>query len=416
MRKLLAVILIGAALLGCSGGTPQAVPSQDLPADYYAGILRMYPFREVVRETPPRGYKPFMISHYGRHGVRFHADDTQGEKVYAVLDSAHRNAHLTPLGEQLYDYIVRFYNLYAGHAGDLTQKGRMQQRELAHRMWDRYPEVFKAKPEITAVSTLVPRVILSMGAFCDGLKDRAPSLWIPQRCSKPDAAILAPHQFIREFRDKEKVGWALARELSEEIIPTEDFCERIFGKRDYSIASYPSSVSFMRNVCFLLSNAPGLDVELPPAPEVFTAEELKLIWEGNNAVHYFNYGLHPGTSFVPEMRPLLNHIVSQAQEDIAAGKPTVRLRFGHDVDIMALLVMLEAEGWTGVTTDIHEIKNVWQNWRVPMAANLQFIFWRHPRKADILLQVLLNEEPINLPLEPVAGSFYSWKEFEEYYL
>lgn len=51
------------------------------------------------------------------------------------------------------------------------------------------------------------------------------------------------------------MGWVLARELSEEIIPTEDFCERIFGKQDYAIPSYPSSVSFMRNVCILLSNA-----------------------------------------------------------------------------------------------------------------------------------------------------------------
>ena len=79
------------------------------------------------------------------------------------------------------------------------------------------------------------------------------------------------------------------------------------------------------------------------------------------------------------------------------------------------LVMLQAEGWTGSTSDLQEVKNVWQNWRIPMAANLQLVFFRHPRKEEVLLQVLLNEEPVVLPIEPVTGHFYSWKAFETYY-
>lgn len=414
MKKILTAIFVALALWGCSV-RQAAVPEPAVPGDYYAGVLRMYPFKDIVRETPPRGYKPFLISHYGRHGARFHGDDTQGVKVYAVLDSAYRNGHLTPLGEELYDYIGRFYTLYEDHAAELTEKGRLQHRELAHRMWDAYPEVFQSKPEITAMATLVPRVILSMGAFCDGLKDRDPSLWVPQRSNKTDVIHLAPHQLIPAARDKEKLSWAAAREFGLEYIPTEAFLERVFGDGAYAISSYPSAVSFMRNVVYLLANAPGLDVELPVAPAVFSPEELERIWETDNAVHYQNYGLFPERSFVPEMKPLLEHILTQAHEDIASGKPAVRLRFGHDVDIMALLVMLQAEGWTGSTSDLQEVKNVWQNWRIPMAANLQLVFFRHPRKEEVLLQVLLNEEPVVLPIEPVTGHFYSWKAFETYY-
>ena len=414
MRKLLVTILAAFIVLGCSE-RPAGISEPEIPADYYAGVLRMYPFKKIVRETPPQGYKPFMISHYGRHGARFHGDDTQGRKIYDVLDSAHRNASLTPLGEELYDYIGRFYSLYEGHAAELTEKGRLQHRELAHRMWDAYPEVFKAHPEITACATLVPRVILSMGAFCDGLKDRDPALWVQQQSNKADVVFLAPHQLISDFKEKEKVSWAVARDFGLEIIPTEAFLERIFGDRNYAIPSYPSAVSFMRNVCYLISNAPGLDVDLPEVPVVFSQEELERLWETDNAVHYQNYGLYPERSFIPEMRPILEHIVKQAAEDIASGKPVVRLRFGHDVDIMALLVLLQAEGWTGSTSDLKEVKNVWQNWRIPMAANLQFVFFRHPRKEDVLLQVLLNEEPVQLPLEPVTGHFYQWNAFESYY-
>lgn len=414
VKRLLATVVVAFSVSGCTGNRT-AAPEPEIPMDYYAGVLRMYPFKDIARETPPKGYKPFMISHYGRHGARFHGDDTQGLKVYAVLDSAHCNGHLTQLGEELYSYIGAFYQLYAGHAAELTEKGRLQHRELAHRMWDAYPEVFKAHPEITAVATLVPRVILSMGAFCDGLKDRDPSLWTVQRSNQTDLIDLAPHQLIPDFKGKERLSWAAAREFGLEHIHTEAFIERIFGDSDYAIPSYPSAVSFMRNVGYLLSNAPCLDVELPVAPAVFSPEELERIWEVDNTVHYQNYGPCPETSFISQMHPLLEHIISQAQEDIASGKPTVRLRFGHDVDIMALLVMLEAEGWTGATGCLHEVKNVWQNWRIPMAANLQFVFFRHPRKEEILLQVLLNEESVTLPIESVTGHFYSWKEFETYY-
>lgn len=413
MKRILLTVIVALSVVGCT--VRRTVSTEpDVPTDYYAGVLRMYPFKDVVRETPPKGYTPFMISHYGRHGARFHGDDTQGLKVYAVLDDAHQNTCLTPLGEELYQYIGAFYQLYEGHSGDLTEKGRLQHRELAHRMWDAYPEVFKAKPEISAAATLIPRVILSMGAFCDGLKDRDPSLWIPQRSTKPDAAILAPHQQIPGFRDIERVSWGVARDFGENYIPTEAFLERIFGDPHYPIPSYPSAVSFMRNVGYLLSNAPCLDVDLPEAPKVFSDLELERIWETDNLVHYQNYSVCPETSFVPQMRSLLAHIISQADDDIASGKPTVRLRFGHDVDIMALLVMLQAEHWTESTGDLHEVKNVWQNWRVPMAANLQFVFFRHPREDEILLQVLLNEEQIHLPLDPAVGNFYTWKEFENY--
>ena len=98
-RKLLISISVALTLCGCSSRQATA-PEPEVPRDYYAGVLRMYPFKDIVRETPPRGYQPFMISHYGRHGARFHGDDTQGVKVYAVLDSAYRNGHLTPLGRE----------------------------------------------------------------------------------------------------------------------------------------------------------------------------------------------------------------------------------------------------------------------------------------------------------------------------
>ena len=45
------------------------------------------------------------------------------------------------------------------------------------------------------------------------------------------------------------------------------------------------------------------------------------------------------------------------------------------------------------------------------------IFYRPKKgKGDILVKVLLNENETTLPLKPVAGPYYKWSDFREYYM
>ncbi len=404
-------ILLAAVLLvsACSSNGP-VLPEASLPADYYAGTLRMYPFREIDPVKPPKGYEPFMISHYGRHGARFHGDDTQGEKVYEALCAG----PLTEQGKELRDFIGLYYDRFAGHVSDLTEKGRLEQRELAHRMWKAYPSLFKRDPEITAVSTSAPRCILSMGAFCDGMKDKKPSLWIKQSSSKSYDNFLQPQKLIPGFTDKEKDAWRIAREFCADTIDPRAFIERIFGDPDYRVESYPSNVSFMRNVHYLLCQAPAMDLTLPPAPEVFTPEERSKVWEGDNLKYYLNYGYYRDSVGVNAASAIMADILHKAKDDIESGKQTVRLRFGHDANLMSLLAYMGVPEFTGATSDLHMVKDLWQEWRIPFAANLQLVFYRNSAD-DVLILPLLNEEPVKLPLEPVENIFYSWEDFEKRY-
>lgn len=391
-----------------SGFDVSADGTIERPADYTMGTLRMYSFDEISLPTPPRGYKPFMISHYGRHGARFHGDDTQGKKVYAVLDSAHHGGLLTPLGEELYAYIGLYYDLYAGHAADLTQKGREQQRLLALRMKKNYPSVFTGKTFIEARSTPVPRCILSMGAFCDGL-----GVWVRQSASKAYSPILAPQLSLPEFEEKSRRSWAVARAEATKLIDPSAFLERVFGNAGYEVPSYPSEVSFMRNVYYLLSNAPCLDVDLPKVPEVFKPEEWESLWEVDNLVYYA--GGYASEEGVAASASLWQDIVERADAGIASGRPMVDLRFGHDSHLMSLLSYLGVKEWAGRTDGLERVKDVWQNWRIPMAANLQMVFYRHPQKNDILVRFLLNEKPLELPIEAGDGLFYSWETVKKAY-
>ena len=43
--------------------------------DKAGGVYYAYPTRETHPTPPPKGYKPFHISHYGRHGSRYLISD-----------------------------------------------------------------------------------------------------------------------------------------------------------------------------------------------------------------------------------------------------------------------------------------------------------------------------------------------------
>ena len=63
-------------------------------------------------------------------------------------------------------------------------------------------------------------------------------------------------------------------------------------------------------------------------------------------------------------------------------------------------------------------KKGWINYRIfPMAANIQFIFYREgPDDDDVIFKVLLNENEATLPLKTNIAPYYRWKDFRKYYL
>ena len=54
---------------------------------------------------------------------------------------------------------------------------------------------------------------------------------------------------------------------------------------------------------------------------------------------------------------------------------------------------------------------------VPMAANLQFVFYRNKAdRNDILVKVLENENEVSLPFHTDRAPYYHWQDFKAYYL
>ena len=69
-RFLIVLAAVGFALSAMAGEKTAREKIKDDPS-YALGVYRLYP-TEFKEQTPvPKGYKPFYISHYGRHGSRY---------------------------------------------------------------------------------------------------------------------------------------------------------------------------------------------------------------------------------------------------------------------------------------------------------------------------------------------------------
>ena len=111
------------------------------------------------------------------------------------------------------------------------------------------------------------------------------------------------------------------------------------------------------------------------------------------------------------------HILDRMLADAAGALDegiAAHLRFGHDGCIMALLTLMGAEEWSSVATTPDETARAWDISRIPMASNLQWIFYR-PVSGDgaILVRLLLNEEPLQLSITDPEG-LVRWDDLQRY--
>ena len=101
-RRTLTIFVFIAFVLAAwaQGGSPldqlKADPRKAYGTDY------PYEFTTEKLTKAPSGYKPFYISHYGRHGSRYYWNAFLYREMDSLLTIAHRKQQLTAEGEAFY--------------------------------------------------------------------------------------------------------------------------------------------------------------------------------------------------------------------------------------------------------------------------------------------------------------------------
>lgn len=423
------IILLLAVALSCTTAQAQSA-REDIAAEpcKAGGVYYAYPVQEHYDRTPaPRGYKPFYISHFGRHGSRWLLAQREYDDLQSVMTAARGAGALTPRGERLAALVDSLCGAAQSHAGDLTPIGIEQQKGIARRMYAGFPEVFGRRREVSATSSVTTRCVVSMANFCAELQRNAPGIVITQDANlqttapinffnkKANPALSDRYtEFMRHGAWRE--GY---RRWCEEHLRPERLMASLFADAGYMVEAKVDGRALMQMLFNLAVNMQNVDPSISMF-DLFAEEEIYECWRATQ----YEFFVHRGPCPLNEDYPLyyscalMRDIIARADEAIERGSRAADLRFGHDGNIMPFVNLLMLEGYCRYTSSPEEFC-YWKDYEMtPMAANLQFVFYRRGRNCaagDILVKLLHNEHEVRLPLPGGMAPYYRWSDFRRFY-
>ena len=413
-RTALTAVLL---LCACLSASAQDAKNPQLEAYLEENIFRTgvntnpYEFLPQAETPVPRGYKPFYISHYGRHGAR---SDWEGE-IYAATVEMYNKAHdaglLTEEGERARKEISEIVALHNHMDGRLTPRGAREHRSIAKRMFNKYKKVFKGKGKtVRAVSSTSPRCLVSMAAFTSELLSLNPRInmgWdtgeeFMKYCSSVDPD---------DVRD-EAYKLILAH-AAEHPADTAQFLSRIFRDPSQCRAQVGAPAEMLDGTFAVAAIAGSFDYS-DFLLRLFTPDD-RYWYAQNISMNLFlrqcnskEFGAR--RMAMPESEALARDIVEKADEAIGKGGISADLRFGHDYQLLA------ACSWMGVKGIAERLDATqcldWPGYLYsPFAGNLQIVFYRN-RQKDVLVKFFINERETSLITLP-GGPYYKWEDVKE---
>lgn len=404
-----------------------AASAQTAKEEIYADILKSAS-NHMAYQAPtkpltktPKGYEPFYMSHYGRHGSRWLLGDGDYMNIIRTLRRAKDQSVLSAVGQDALEKLERFYPCTKGRLGDLSDIGEQQHHGIGKRMTEHFPEIFSGKnAEVDARSTVVIRCILSMTAECEEITAFNPQLKMHNDVSNAFQWYLN-HDFDRRLRDASQDRGRIVSHYNRKYTHPERFCRALFTDESFWNDEDFRPRSFMRSVFYVVTNMQshgnGEDMW-----NLFTKEECYDLWKAWNIDWYLGYGPAPQTGSIMQFNQanLLRNIIETTDTVMASKtyKNGAALRFGHEVCVMPLACLMELDSCGRAVEDLDHLEDQWVNYRIyPMACNIQWVFYR-PKKqgAPILMKALLNEKEATLPVQTDQFPYYKWEDVRAYYL
>ena len=342
------------------------------------GVYYAYPVTETCLAEVTEGYEPFYISHYGRHGSRWLTNDNRYIWVNQHFED---QKNLTKLGKDVRKRLAKIWKNAKGNGGLLTALGGRQHRGIAKRMYQNFPQLFTAEAQLTAHSSIVPRCKTSMENFVAELKAQNPSIRLEPITREEDMAWIAytsPEERALEGRTNVPLK-----------ISPDRFVKALF--KDPSKVDDPAKLLMELHTIASDMQDVELDVSLY---NLFTPEEMQAVYAKNNESMTIVHGDVIENEGIPARCAisLWQRIEADAEAAIARDGVGADLRFGHDSNLFRLLTLMGL--------DIQEKP---MDELLPMAANLQMIFYRNAQ-GEVLVQLLHNERSMG---------FITWKELKQ---
>ena len=410
MKKTLTLLLF---VLVASTSWAQGIAALDeLKADPRKSYGTDFPYEYTTPRLTkaPSGYKPFYISHYGRHGSRYYWNAMLYQELANLLTKAHERGQLTPAGEAFFEKFMAAKDELSTGVSELSNLGWEQHQRIARTMYNNFPEVFKKGGNVLAIASLSGRCVLSMSSFCQELVQCNPKIEIREQSSRftLDGVVPSdrqnPHK--RQF-PKAKPRW---EQNKDKFTFDESLREKVVNRTFTSTDSLPGNMHHIgSNLINLYTSLPSIGHEGMMEGLIFDSE-LAAQWEQTNLGSY-TWVFEPQY----EMIPILEDIIKKASAVIDGSSDYIAdLRFGHDTCLGPLTVLMGLNGADKDPEDPFEVKNCYQNWQTGKASNLQLVFYRD-KHGDVLVKCLLNGREASLPVPTTQYPYYRWTDFRDFY-
>lgn len=376
-------------------------------------LFHSYEFDDINDTPPPAGFKPFYISHYGRHGSRYHTLEKFFAESYLTLEKARLAGNLTAEGEYLLKQTDSLYRLHDGMLGVLTPKGAVEQKTLAKRMCGRFPEVFAGKGvrQIESYSSDIPRCILSLAAFTGTILSQYPGIDVSyesgERCSR----------YLRitdTYAPSKEYYYPLMHEAIEKSCDWSSVMEKLFVDPSLAEISPYGLASHIWGAWAICECVEDVHIDIM---KYFTKEQLFNTWKLRSQYYYqilarsdkFGEASAEGTAV------LLKDFLEKADKAIASDNTAATLRFGHDSILMPLMALVGIDEFDDRHSEQDPIVAKWDlGTFVCMASNVQMVFYKN-RAGQILVKILYNEKETTIPaISPFRDCYYEWDVLRAY--
>lgn len=363
--------------------------------DRLTGVYHPYPSPTAEPAKAPSGYKPFYLSHIGRHGCRHLSFRKDVYNSLEALRKADREGILTPAGKLLLQKSEEVAACSDNLWGELTPRGEQEHREIGARMVKRFPQVFR--DSVRAVASIYRRCIISMAASTGEIRSLSPKAKVSYYVGKRYQSTI--NQLSPAIPGRPAAS-ELKKAYIKQHISEQDFLSRIFTDPEKARGMMKNFHSFMESVYLTWAIREAVSLQPFELSEVLgeynTAEAAGAV----NLAYYHNM-------VIPASDSLMSNILERASLAIDSGRPSADLRYGHDSGILKFLTAAGFEGFTSGLPPEEGARFEFSE-KMPMCSNFQMVLYKS-RRGPVLVRFLFNERDLLLKDFP-GGPFYKWED------
>lgn len=393
----------------------------------YDGTMMPYDFEaEEALPVTPDTLTPFYFDYLARHGARYLSSSKKVDDIRQDIYHFGNIYGISARGKEFLNLLDKVEAVTRGRWGALSALGQREEQHLGALAATRLAGVFSAASEVNAISTAVPRVVMSMYEYCHSLNSYTLSQLNIHTTSGPVNNDLLRffdtnpdyHNFITDGDWKE-----VEREFIYSNIPIQPAAS-LFKNGDKINDDVLKNITLKMYGVLQSLRAASLT---PPDSRWMSVDEYKMCWEESNLDHYLRRSPNSlSTLAALAATPLIENIIDCADFAVLAQKEgesscCASLRFAHAETLMPVVATLglpTASDYSAArkapVLDYDTLEEEWEDWWVsPLGANIQIILYKSVTDRAYAL-VRLNGH--NIPALRDGRLLIPWSELKSFWL